>query len=294
MNNRYISIIILLAVSFILYFYDNIISDFILVVVLVAGLDLSSDLVFDQMVESPGSDYNYSFLLLGFITSLDEILVAAGSVFSGFPQIGSGALLGSSVLIIILYSMIVAISRSTFHFMHPYYFLIFPFILVLELISYNYSLNATPVYALSIIVSLVVVWKVIRGWQIIPGKSEGRRMTGFIFLIPLVIFALLLSIGTERISSAVKISQFMSGFLIPGVLGTIPEMIMIYGTFRRNIHNAGEGLLTGSTIMKGTLLFPVVQVLCYADTRADTPLIIFSAVVSVFFACVLFFKEFRP
>lgn len=288
MKSRDLFIILLLALSFLLYFLDSVFSDVILIMILIVGLDLSSDNLFDQVINREISSFNYSFFVLGFATSIDEISVAFGSILYGAPEIGSGALLGSSLSMIIIYSILILLYGYKLRMKYPYYFLIFPLFLISDLIFYDFSLNLSPIYVVTVAISLVIFYLVMKEWR---NNLRGRGIKGtrdLIFAIPLILFALLLSVATERISGAISINQFLSGFLIPGTLGTIPELIVVYNSLKKKMKSASEGLLTGSTIMKGTLLFPAFELIFYSTMQYNFAIILISAIVSIIFVAITF------
>ncbi|MGP6239993.1 hypothetical protein ACNF40_06220 [Cuniculiplasma sp. SKW4] len=288
MKNRELIIILLLLLSFLLYFLVNVFFDVILTAILILGLDLSSDNLFDKVVKKDVSSFSYSFFVLGFATSIDEISVAISSIFYGAPDIGSGALLGSSLSMIIIYSILMFLFSYKLMMRYPYYFLIFPFFLLLYLIFYYLSINLIPVYAISIIISLLIFYLVMKERRKNLKGQKVSRMSNLIFAIPMILFALLLSVATDRLSKAIDINQFLSGFLIPGTLGTIPELIVVYSALKNKMRSASEGLLTGSTIMKGTLLFPIFELFFYSTTQWDFDIILISAIVSFLFGIFIF------
>ncbi|MGP6207601.1 hypothetical protein ACNF42_06200 [Cuniculiplasma sp. SKW3] len=288
MKNRDLIIILLLLLSFLLYFLVNVFFDVILTAILILGLDLSSDNLFDKVVKKDVSSFSYSFFVLGFATSIDEISVAISSIFYGAPEIGSGALLGSSLSMIIIYSILMFLFSYKLMMRYPYYFLIFPFFLLLYLIFYYLSINLIPVYAISIIISLLIFYLVMKERRKNLKGQKVSRMSNLIFAIPMILFALLLSVATDRLSKAIDINQFLSGFLIPGTLGTIPELIVVYSALKNKMRSASEGLLTGSTIMKGTLLFPIFELFFYSTTQWDFDIILISAIVSFLFGIFIF------
>ena len=288
MKNRNILILILFLLTFTLYFFNNIFSDILLITFLILGLDLSSDAIFDQIGKNSVPGFNYGFLVLGFVTSLDEIFVAVGSILSGAPDIGSGALLGSSFFMIVIYSILMLVFGYKLNMKHPYYFVVFPFFLIVDSISFSLSVNLIPLYFISIIVSLLILYLVLEGWGNHVWKINRSQIKTSIFLIPLLMFALLLSIATDRFSGAVRIDQFLSGFLIPGILGTVPETVVVYSSLKNRMPDASEGLLTGSTLIKGTLLFPIFEIFFYTSREFNFGSVLISAVVSLVFSFYIF------
>ncbi len=297
MHRKIILLILLLFFSFLLFLFHNFISILIAIFFAIGGIELSSDAIFSEEMYGIENNYSYSFLVLGTITSLDEIMVTAVSVVGGFPMVSIGALVGSTAITIFMYLILSLSMGKTLRFIHPIYYSIIPFVFFLLVLFPGFNMKIIPVYALALILSLIVIILVVSNslrHQRISGKIRIVLNRRDLFLIPLALFSLILAYGTDKLSSIAEISQFSAGFIIPGLLGTIPEISMIRQSLIKNVSGSAEGTMTGSSIIKGTALFPLIGISFGYSFGYGNPELIGSLLISLLAIFLSMTLDFKP
>lgn len=74
---------------------------------------------------------------------------------------------------------------------------------------------------------------------------------------------------THGLSLFFSIPPFLSGFIITGFAGSIPEIIMFLLGVRKNDRDATLGIVTGSTLYKATLIMGVTMLFGIIDLRVS-------------------------
>ena len=226
----------------------------------IAALVLSSDVFVDQ-ARTLSSKMHISNASMGkFILAtgavLDEIAIVADSTARGVGGISFGTLEGSNILTLgVLICLVPLLITGKFRSqtMGASIILVSSIIVVpLIFLPVSYTLAFSPFL---IIVFLIYLFKG-------NTKPEMEREATASFSIPLMALAIILLItssnalviNTDSLSAISGIGDFTAGFLVTGIAGSIPEIIMFLTSIRKIDGDAAIGVLIGSTIYKGTIL----------------------------------------
>ncbi len=236
-------------------------------------LDVSSDAFFDEVYDSltPTLRYGLSITLLAFIVSLDEIMVSVSSIITGYAEISSGALIGSDAITVLMVVLIILRVGRSLDYGKTIPYIIFPVFLITAgfFAEYlNIAWATDMLYASTLLISAIILIVVssrmlkskenkIEGK---PGNTIRNIAFGAFYLGFLTIGAYYLSFSTVGVSSYFDISYFTGGYLIAGVVGSMPEYFMIRDSMRNGNTDDASGIFVGSTIIKGTILLPLVSI----------------------------------
>ncbi|MEM3675862.1 MAG: hypothetical protein QXV22_02260 [Thermoplasmataceae archaeon] len=207
------------------------------------------------------------FYLVSAAAIVDEIFVISIALYRGFGEIAYGTIQGSNVISLALF-------------------------LVMLPLMYRAPLEENRKDSLVILVSAVLLLLAILFFRIVTPQEVGVallilfaaylfsdiRATGTenpyvedenVYSIPSMVLDVatlfvasdLLVIQTGEIEAHLRISGFIAGFLFPGIVGTLPEIVMFVLSHRRYNQEATVGVVTGTTIYKGTLLLGIAMVI---------------------------------
>lgn len=88
---------------------------------------------------------------------------------------------------------------------------------------------------------------------------------------------------THGLSASFNIPPFISGFVITGFAGSLPEIIMFFLGVRKGDRDATLGIVTGSTLYKATLIMGATMLFGIIDLRVSYWSIYFMILLSVIF-----------
>lgn len=236
------------------------------------------------------SEFVVSFIFIGGIAILPELLIGVISALSGVSSFGAGIVMGANIADLTLIIGIVAfftkginLSESTFKNLKLIFlFLFLPFILFLD---GELSRIDGGVLILAFLMYLVIMFK--RTPKIKPVKlgikpiSVSREAGILIIAIIIMIFsANLITESAQSISSLLVLPIFFIGIII--AIGTcLPELII---ALKSNKHNHGElglGDILGNVFADTLLTLGVIAII--APIRPQFPLqVIFSSFLIIF------------
>lgn len=231
------------------------------------GLYLGSDIIVDQSGSISArlglSRKKEGFLVLSIAAIADELFLTIIAASLGFGDISFGAVQGSndftlaSVIIIV---PLLAITTKLDSFRKDIGFLFLSSFIVL-ILSYMYGL--IPIYIAPIFIAVFLVYLAFAA----SSESQASESTesGKFSIASLIISILLLFISSfslviyaDYISGFFNISGFLGGFLLTGITGSIPEIMIIFITARKSKIVLSMAVLIGSTIYKLTLVLGVI------------------------------------
>jgi|YelNatPaOPRAMG01_1025707.scaffolds.fasta_scaffold03813_14 cation:H+ antiporter len=231
------------------------------------GLYLGSDIIVDQSSNISSrlglSRKKEGFLVLSVAAIADELFLTIIAASLGFGDISFGAVQGSndftlaSVIIIV---PILAITAKLDSFRKDIGFLFLSAFIVL-ILSYMYGL--IPIYIAPIFIAVFIIYLVFAAYSESPapepmerGKTSPALFTISILLLFISSFSLV--VYADYISRALNINGFLGGFLLTGITGSIPEIMIIFITARKSRIILSMAVLIGSTIYKLTLVLGVI------------------------------------
>ena len=231
------------------------------------GLYLGSDIIVDQSGSISAklglSRKKEGFLVLSIAAIADELFLTIIAASLGFGDISFGAVQGSndftlaSVIIIV---PLLAITTKLDSFRKDIGFLFLSSFIVL-ILSYMYGY--IPVYIAPIFIAVFLVYLAFAASS--ESQASESMETGKFSLASLIISILLLFISSfslvvyaDYISGFFNISGFLGGFLLTGITGSIPEIMIIFITARKSKIVLSMAVLIGSTIYKLTLVLGVI------------------------------------
>jgi cation:H+ antiporter len=231
------------------------------------GLYLGSDIIVDQSGNISSrlglSRKKEGFLVLSIAAIADELFLTIIAASLGFGDISFGAVQGSndftlaSVIIIV---PLLAITTKLDSFRKDIGFLFLSSFIVLVL-SYVYGF--IPVYIAPIFIAVFLVYLAFAASsesQASESMESGKfSFSSFIISILLLfISSFSLVVYADYISGFFNISGFLGGFLLTGITGSIPEIMIIFITARKSKIVLSMAVLIGSTIYKLTLVLGVI------------------------------------
>ena len=231
------------------------------------GLYLGSDIIVDQSGNISSrlglSRKKEGFLVLSIAAIADELFLTIIAASLGFGDISFGAVQGSndftlaSVIIIV---PLLAITTKLDSFRKDIGFLFLSSFIVLVL-SYVYGF--IPVYIAPIFIAVFLVYLAFAASS--ESQTSESMESGKFSISSLIISILLLFISSfslvvyaDYISGFFNISGFLGGFLLTGITGSIPEIMIIFITARKSKIVLSMAVLIGSTIYKLTLVLGVI------------------------------------
>ncbi|MHB1440241.1 MAG: hypothetical protein ACYCSO_05820 [Cuniculiplasma sp.] len=262
-----IGIIIVGSLSLI---FENAIFLLFITIPIIFGMDLSSDEMYDKIEDITGNKPGllYGLTLFSFLTSFDEITVSSASIAEGYSRISLGTLLGSELVTLFIFLIILKLSKNSIErrisiilFLLPLYIL---FLLILDPFGIYVSFALTSAFVALSIFSFYFINEEEKKSNI-KTTAEGEKQFEkwdyielLFFILSIILLSIFLSKTTESIGSYLKIGNLNSGFIIPGILGSIPEIIVIKSSIRKKDSSSATGIIMGSSLIKGGILLPIL------------------------------------
>lgn len=252
-----------------------------LVIAIIFGLDLSSDELYENIEKLTGKKPGliYGLTLFSFLTSFDEIAVSGASIGVGYYGISIGTMIGSVVVTLVIFLVVLKASRTKIDNRYFPFLMIVPiYILLLILLDKSGSLAILLLTFSVVIVSFFTFYYLgshEREEKTLENIEKGvlsrkilLELVFFIFCI--LIFSVYLSKGTGILGAYLHIKDISSGYIIPGVLGSIPEIVVIRSSIKKKDSSSVAGIITGSTVIKGGILLPLlIYVFSYTPSYTD-------------------------
>jgi cation:H+ antiporter len=260
------------------------------------GLYRGSDIIVDQSGYLSSrfglSRKKEGFLVLSIAAIADEIFLTIIAASLGLGDISFGAVQGSndftlaSVIIIV---PILGITAKLDSFRKDIAFLFLSGLIVL-ILSYMYGF--IPIYIAPVFFAVFIVYLVFAASSESPPSEPLKR--GKFSLPSLAISILLLFISSfslvvyaDYISRSLNINGFLGGFMITGITGSIPEIMIIFITARKSKLILSRAVLIGSTIYKLTLVLGVITLfgnLTFDYSKWSTYLLILMTFILLLFS----------
>lgn len=261
-----LSLLILLNIFFVEYHVQFSLFIFLLSLVgSIAGLYYGSESFVDE-AETAGTRLGMSGGAIGAIlislgSVADELFVSTLAALKGRADLGFGNIQGSNLITII------------------------PFFFLLPIFFRNHHKNAAPDSAILVIASLFLLLIAV-SFAVVPAyfaffffalfviyfifssretgneiKTEEKFNAVILILSLLLIYFASDSIVNYSIgfSDAYNVPFFISGFIIAGIAGSLPEVFMTVISFRKTKPDMAFGVIVGSTIYKITLILGIIS-----------------------------------
>ncbi len=256
------------VVFFLLFILDNWVFFLPGIVTSVLALYAGSDKLVDQSglisARIGLSGKMEGVLILSLAAVADEFFLTLIAAFTGHGGISFGAIQGSNdftLAAVLIVAPALAVSLRLKDFRMDVFYLLMADAAVIVL---SYFYNVIPVYYAALFFVLFAVYFILTAKKQDSAPQE-QSQSSFSVLILMAAILIIFFASYFMTSYAVfavdeiKINDFMSGFLISGVAGSIPEIVIIYITLRRKKNAVSTGVIIGSTIYKLTIILGVVS-----------------------------------
>lgn len=283
--------LLLFILSFILLLFTFVIKipglifSIIIIVISIGALVFSSDTFVDEVVPLSSrlriSNGSMGKFILGTAAVMDEITVVLNASFRHLGGISLGTIMGSNIstlLILLPFIPLIYMGGTRNSKSGPLLILASSLIAVpLALFHFIPDITFVPLF-----LAVFVVYLLMNDRR--PLKPQESEVNYSVLVMLLSIFLLYFSsnslvVYTDNLSAISGISQFYLGFIVTGIAGSLPELVMFVTSLRKVDRDAAIGVLVGSTIYKGALLLGVAMIL----TKLD----FFSARDTIYFMVIL-------
>lgn len=230
--------------------------------------------------------------LLSLGAVIDEFSVIFIASFHRYGDISFGTLQGSNIITMGVFLVVLPLAflGSYRKFMRDGLILLVGSV-ALEVIALVYPV--VPWY-IGIVMALLFLVYMYTGRDEAPPIEEEYVHTGY-SPVSMAVALVLLGLASEAIvdytngvSTVFGIPPFISAFIVTGVAGSLPEIIMFYLGIRMAHQDITLGIVTGSTLYKATLIMGVTMFFGIVDLRVGYwsiyLMIIFSLVFLLFTA----------
>ena len=245
----------------------------------------SSDAFVDEVVPLSSrlriSSGSMGKFILGTVAVLDEIAVVLNSSFRHLGGISLGTIMGSNIstlLILLPFIPLIYIGGTRKSKSGPLLILASSLIAVpLALFHFISDITFVPLFLLIFIGYLLMN----DNRPVTSEVAEGNYSVPIMLLSIILLFisSNSLVVYTDSLTAISGISQFYLGFIVTGIAGSLPELVMFVTSLRKVDRDAAIGVLVGSTIYKGALLLGVAMII----TKLD----FYSAKDTIFFMVIL-------
>ncbi len=268
-RNKFLLLTILLSIYFIIFsilitvipLYAEIVGIFLSVL----SLYISGDVFIDE-ARTLGKRNGFSSKSVGvYLISLgavvDEFAVIISASAKGYGGISFGTIQGSNIITLVSFLVILP-----FVFAGSYrkfakdglVLLISTFVLLGLTVIYT----IVPWYVGFLLILVFLMYLYVGKSERIPMEMEAEKIEySSISLIASLVLLILASQAiveyTHGLSGQFHISPFISGFIITGIVGSLPEIIMFSLSILKRDMDATIGIVTGSTIYKGTIILGI-------------------------------------
>lgn len=249
--------------------------EFVGIILALVSLYLGGDTFLDEAREfgnrrkiSPKSIGAY-LLSLGAV--IDEFSVIFVASFHRYGEISFGTLQGSNIITMVVFLIILpfAFLGSYRKFTKDGIILLVASV-VLEVFALAFPV--VPWFIGIVMILLFLVYMYIGRGESPPIEEEYVHME--YSPASMVVALVLLGLASEAIvnytngvSIEFGIPPFISGFIVTGVAGSLPEIIMFYLGIRKADQDITLGIVTGSTLYKATLIMGVTMLFGIVDLR---------------------------
>lgn len=225
--------------------------------------------------------------LLSLGAVIDEFSVIFVASFHRYGDISFGTLQGSDIVTMAVFLLILpfVFSGSYRRFLKDGVILVFSSLLLI-LFAVVYPIIPWYVGVMMALVFMVYIY-VGRGGE--PPVEEELIHMEF-SPVSMIVSLFLLALASEAIvnytngiSLSFNIPPFLSGFIITGFAGSLPEIIMFLLGAKKGDQDATLGIVTGSTLYKATLIMGATMLFGIIDLRVSYWSIYLMVLLSVIF-----------
>lgn len=278
--------------AFFLEFYIHFIFELFIVTLIasIAGLYYGSE-SFVEESETIGSRLGMTGSTIGLVlislgSVADEIFVSLIAALRGHGDLGFGNVQGSNVITIIpFFAMLPFFFKD-----HHKGFSVDSILLVISaslLVLITVPFKVVPQYYSVFLLAFFLLYFVFssKGKTGEPNSSEKFNPIILILSLVLIYFASDSIVKyTVQFSFQYNIPFFISGFIVTGIAGSLPEVFMTLISFRKMRPDMAFGVIVGSTIYKITLVLGLVSAVGNMTVAGG----IWSTYVLLFMCIVLF------
>ncbi|HLH85366.1 MAG TPA: hypothetical protein VKU79_00690 [Thermoplasmataceae archaeon] len=216
------------------------------------------------------------FYLVSVAAIVDEIFVVSIALSRGYGEIAFGTIQGSNVISLALFLLFLPLMYAAplrKNRRDSAVIFVSAILLIAAAVKGTFLL-ATAVGAALIALFAIYIVLDLR----FPGSEKQESVEDEKFSIPSMVIAVgalfvasdLLVILTGETVDHLGLSGFAAGFIFPGIVGTLPELVMFVLSHRRYNQEATVGVVTGTTIYKGTLLLGLAMIISDVNVSAGT------------------------
>jgi cation:H+ antiporter len=210
--------------------------------------------------------------LFSFLSTVDEFSVSIFAMVEGYSNISIGTLLGSAVITLALFLLVFVIYRSRIPKSSRMLAIVPIYIGLLLTIDLDdiYYLRVVLTFGV-LIISVYLFYKLAKTVTNINEETDNdddsyiNKDNSFYFLLfgslTLIFLSYFLANATADITPYLHIGYLSAGFLIPGVLGSLPELMMVKSSLKNEDKESASGIVIGSTLMKATIFLPIIVLL---------------------------------
>ncbi len=268
MNRRFLAVSIILSIFFaffsLVYNSFPLWLDIIGIILGIIALYISGDVFLEEALRV-GIKYGISSKSVGtyiisFGAVIDEFAVVFSSSIRGYGSLSFGTIQGSNVITLIIFLPILAmVARKNFSGFRKDGYVLLAVSLVALAMSVQWIRD--PWYLGIPMIAIYAVYALVnrRPAENLPQKTEtGVDYVAMAAALILLGFAAEALVDyTVAVSHIAGIASFYSGFIITGVAGSLPEIIMFGLIIVRKDGDATLGITTGTTIYKGSLILGI-------------------------------------
>ena len=205
--------------------------------------------------------------LVSFGAVVDEFAVVLASSFRGFGGISFGTVQGSNVVTMIVFLPLLLAVQKRGYSKFRFDAVLMLLMTVLALV-FSYLFGIDPWFlGLPMIILYGLYAYFNRSPTDSPLVKEAEEHVGKRSYVSLILSLVLLVLSsdaivkyTNGIATASGISPFVSGFVITGIAGSLPEIVMFAISAARKEEESMLGIVTGTTIYKGSLILGIALI----------------------------------
>lgn len=212
--------------------------------------------------------------LLSLGAVIDEFSVIFIASFHRYGEISFGTLQGSNIITMVVFLTILPlVFASSYRKFFRDGIILLVASALLEVISLFYTV--VPWY-LGIVMALLFLLYMYTGRGKAPPIEEEyvhmeySPMSMIVALVLLGLASEAIVNYTNGVSVDFNVPPFISGFIVTGIAGSLPEIIMFYLGVKKQEQDITLGIVTGSTLYKATLIMGVTMLFGIVDLRAGS------------------------
>lgn len=268
-RNNFLLLTILLSTYFIIFsivisvipFYAEIAGIFLSVL----SLYISGDVFIDEARilgrRNGFSSKSVGVYLISLGAVVDEFAVIIAASAKGYGGISFGTIQGSNIITLVGFLVILPLTFAGSYrkFAKDGLVLMLSTVVLLGM-AVIYAV--VPWYAGFLLILVFAMYLYVGKGERIPTEIETEKVEySSLSLIASLVLLILASQAiveyTHGLSGQFHISPFISGFIITGIVGSLPEIIMFSLSILKRDMDATIGIVTGSTIYKGTIILGI-------------------------------------